>query len=255
MSRAHYWNLVLYQTWADLRVEARRYYISYVWWILEPLLEMGVFYLVFAVLLERGGPNFVQFLLVGLVAWKWFGTTSQHCCNALTGAKGLINRAALPKVIFPTVVILRDTFKAGIAMLMVWGFVVASGFPPNTAYHALPVILLTQLLLVAAVGYVLAAAVPFVPDLTFLVTLILRMVFFLSGVFFSPERIPPEYQTYFFLNPVARLIDDYRGVLLHGQWPEWEPLLVIALASLLVILFAVRLMRRFETSYPRILSR
>jgi len=254
MSRVHYWSLILYKTGAELRVEARRYYISYLWWILEPFLDMCVYYLVFGLLLERGGPDFVQFLLIGVTVYKWFGTTAQHSCNALTGAKGLINQTALPKFIFPTVVVLRDSFKEGIALVVVVAFVILSGFPPGAAYHALPLIVLTQMLFVAAVGFLLAAVVPFLPDLTFLVSVVVRVVFFVSGIFFSPERIPEAYRGYFLLNPMARLIEDYRGVLLHGRWPEPVPLLVIALVSVLVILAVARFMRRFETAYPRILS-
>ena len=112
-------DLICYKAWADLRAEARQYYIKYLWWVLEPILEMMVFYVVFGLLLSRGGPDFIQFLLIGLIVWKWFGTTVQHCGNSLMGAKVLINQTPLPKIIFPTVFILTDTFKAGIVCFLV----------------------------------------------------------------------------------------------------------------------------------------
>ncbi|MBI5896301.1 MAG: ABC transporter, partial [Desulfobacterales bacterium] len=101
-----YKDLIIYKSWADLRAEARRYYISYAWWIIEPMFEMVVFYLVFNVLMSRGGPNFVQFLLIGLIAWKWFGTTVHRGGNSIIGARALILQTSLPKIIFPTVFIL-----------------------------------------------------------------------------------------------------------------------------------------------------
>ncbi len=132
-SSRHY-HLILYKAWADLRSEARKFYLSYLWWILEPLFEMFIYYLVFAVLLNRGTPNFVQFLLIGLVAWEWFGTTVMHCGGSILGAKGLIQQASIPKFVFPTAAAVNDTFKAAIAMIMVEIFLLSSGFFPNIAY-------------------------------------------------------------------------------------------------------------------------
>ena len=247
-------DLILYKSLADLRAEARRYYISYAWWLLEPLLEMAVFYIIFNVLFSRGGPNFIQFLLVGLVAWKWFGTTVQHCGNSLIGSRGLIMQTSLPKVIFPTVLILTDTFKAAIVSVIVSILLFLTGFPPNQTYLALPLLLTTQLLFIMAVGFGLAAIVPFFPDLSILVSLLLRMLYFLSGVFFDPRNISGHKRELFFLNPMARLIDGYRGIFLHHRWPEAMPLLLISIISVLIIYLAAVFIKSKDTIYPRIVS-
>ncbi len=251
---AAYWDLLLYKAWADLRSEARRYYISYLWWVLEPVLEMLVFYLVFAVLLQRGGPHFVQFLLVGLVVWKWFQTTVIHCGNSIVNSRGLIRQAAIPKVFFPSVVILTDTFKAMIAFSMVLVFLVSTGFPLNPAYAAIPVLFLVQLSLIMAVGFAFAAVTPFFPDFMLIISHLLRLTFYLSGIFFDPQKIPDPYRSWFFLNPMARLIEDYRGIVLHARWPEPAPLLVIALVSILAVTWVSRFIHRYDTVYPRIVA-
>lgn len=237
-----------------MRSEARQYYIKYLWWILEPILEMLVFYTIFKVLLARGGPDYIQFLLIGLIAWKWFGTTVQHCGNSLMGAKALIGQAALPKIIFPTVFILTDTFKTIIVALIVCLVLFASGFHPNQAYLALPLLFLTQFLMIMATGYFLSAIVPFFPDLSILVTLLLRMLWFLSGVFFDPQNISEAKRELFFLNPMARLINEYRGILMHQRWPEITPLLWISMISILLIISTTGFIKRHDTVYPRIVT-
>lgn len=249
-----YRDLLLYKAWADLRAEARQYYIKYLWWFLEPILEMLVFYMVFSVLLARGGPDFIQFLLIGLIAWKWFGTTVQHCGNSLMGAKALISQTALPKIIFPTVFILTDSFKAAIVCLLVCLLLFLTGYLPNQAYFALPFLILTQLLLILAVGYFLSAIVPFFPDLGILINLFLRLLWFLSGIFFDPQNISEAKRELFFLNPMARLINDYRGVLMHQRWPELMPLMWISILSVLMIFLATGFIKRRDTLYPRIVA-
>jgi lipopolysaccharide transport system permease protein len=248
-------DLILYKSWAELRAEARRYYISYAWWILEPLFEMIVFYLVFDVLMSRGGPNFVQFLLIGLIAWKWFGTTVQRCGNSIMGAKGLILQTSLPKIVFPTVFILTDTFKAIISAGLILFLLIISGFLPNVAYFALPALLVVQLLLIMAVGYSLSALVPYVPDLGILISHLLRMLFFLSGIFWNPDIIASDnHRTLFFMNPMALLIHDYREVLLHGRWPEPMPLITVTTIAIAIIAGASHFIHIKEAIYPRIIN-
>jgi lipopolysaccharide transport system permease protein len=160
----------------------------------------------------------------------------------------------LPKLFFPTVVIATDSFKAFISMLVVGIFLFYSGFFINPAYITLPLLLLVQLLFIMAIGYILAAITPYFPDLSIIVSLVLRAMFFLSGIFYDPQRIPEEYLTLFFMNPMARFINDYRGILMDGRLPEIEPLLILGLISLLIIFLTNFFITRHETEYPRIVS-
>ena len=125
---------------------------------------------------------------------------------------------------------------------------------PNQAYLALPFLFLTQFLMIMATGYFLSAVVPFLPDLSILVTLLLRMVWFLSGVFFDPQNISEAKRELFFLNPMARLINDYRGILMHQRWPEITPLLWISMISILLIISTTGFIKRHDTVYPRIVT-
>ena len=64
----HYRHLIIYKVAANLRSEASRNYLSYLWWVFEPLMQMMVYYFVFGLMLLQGTDNFVAFLLTGLMA-------------------------------------------------------------------------------------------------------------------------------------------------------------------------------------------
>ena len=74
-NKSQYLSLVLYKTYAELRAESARTYIGFLWWIIEPIVDMATYYLVFAVLLRNRTEDFVPFLLIGLVSWKWFSVS------------------------------------------------------------------------------------------------------------------------------------------------------------------------------------
>lgn len=244
--------IIFFKAYANLRSEASRTYLSFMWWVIDPILSMAVYYVVFALLLQRGTQDYVPFLIIGLITWQWFTNTLNHGMTTIHGNIQLMNQVHLPKVIFPSVVILMDTFKFSIVFLIVLLFLWLYGFGVGTAYLALPLILGVQLLFTTALTYLMAAILPFLPDLKFLVQTILRLVFFLSGIFFDGSQIPERFQPYFYANPMATLIEEYRNVLMHNLWPDMNTLTVICLCSLLGVYGAFRLISRFDHVYPRV---
>ena len=90
----------------SLKAEAQRYYLGYLWWVLEPLLWVGVFYVVFYELLGTRTPDFLMFLAVGKLMFIWFSKTVNYAGNSLMSNQGLIGRMDLPKGLFPMAVIL-----------------------------------------------------------------------------------------------------------------------------------------------------
>jgi lipopolysaccharide transport system permease protein len=250
----HYINLIQYKAWADLRSEARRYYISYLWWVIEPVIEMLIFYVVFGLLMKQNKPNYIQFLLIGLTTWKWFATTVQHAGNSILNSRSLIQQVNLPKTIFPLIVVCTDTFKFAIVFAIILGYMVLSGFAPDQSYVFLPLLLFTQLALITALGLFCSAIIPFVPDMDILIDNSLRFVFFLTGIFFDPSTLSPEIRYWFYLNPMAFLIDGYRQILIHGQFIDIYRLLSILALSLVGILAGAWLILRFDKIYPRVVA-
>jgi len=214
---------------------------------------MMVFYVVFGLVLRRGNsPEFVPFLLTGLVAWQWMKGCLTHGMQALLTYRSLMQRVYLPKIIFPIILIFVDTFKFLLVFTLLLVFLWFSNYPPNIYYLALPIILLVELLFIMAITFLMAAIIPFLPDIRFVTENILHAVFFLTGIFFQAHAVPEEYRFYFYLNPMANLIEDYRNILLYNAPPDWSALFVIALISMLGIAFSLRLIQRFDYIYPKI---
>ncbi len=247
-------DLLLYKTYADIRAEAAKTYINYLWWVVDPILTMLVFYVVFGLLFQRGGEGYIAFLLTGLVSWNWYKQTITHAGNAILAGKGLMNQVHVPKLVFPLVTLLTDLSKFLVVFAVLLLFLWISGYGVGESYLALPLVLLVQLLLGWSLGILLAAVVPYLPDLRLLVENLLHLQFFLSGIFFSAKDIPENYRTWFYLNPMASLIEDYRRILLDQAWPHWLRLAAIAGFALLLMVLAVSVTRRHDRDYPRVVT-
>ena len=252
--RLHLVELILFSTYAELRAERARSYLGVLWWIIEPAMNMAVYYLVFAVVLKSGGPDYVPFLLVGLTLWQWFKSCVSHGGYAIWQSLPLVRQVKVPVQVFPSVQVLADTVKfvfiLALLLLILWAY----GYPPNWTYLALIPVLLVELVFAAAVSYLFAAALPFLPDLRFVIEQVLQVTMFLSGVVFALDVVPQPWRGVFMLNPIAVLVDAGRGILMHAAWPNWSALGVVALISFALYSGASLLLLRLTPRYVKLPS-
>ena len=248
-----FWQLVAVKVRLNLRSEASQSYLSYAWWVLEPLLFMIVFYIVFKILLHRGTENFVSFLLCGIIPWLWFQKSVTNAGGSIIQGKSLIGQVYLPKTFFPLVVIGQDFVKQFSVFAMLLAYLAYEGYAPNLNWWWLVPLVLTQVIFIVAVSFVFAFLIPFARDIKYLVDAGLRMMMFVSGVFYSyKDVLLPEHREIFLFNPMANFIVNYRKVLLENTVPMVTSLLVITLVSALVIALMCLVMRRFENTLTRL---
>lgn len=252
--RLHLVELVLFSTYAELRAEAARSYLGLIWWVLEPAMMMGAFWLVFDVILKTGGPDYVPFLLIGMTLWQWMKSCITHGGYAIWGSLPMVRQVRLPPLVFPLIAMLSDTVKFACIFVLLVAILWALGYPPNAAYWALPIVFAAIFLAAAGAGFVISALVPLVPDLRFVIEQVLMVVMFLSGVIFPLDKVPEHLRWVMALNPVAVVMDDARGILLHAQLPNWVGLSKVAFISVVLCGVGVMFVRRLAPRFPKLAS-
>jgi lipopolysaccharide transport system permease protein len=249
----NYKEILLYGVYSDLRTEVARRFLGFLWWIIDPVLYMGAFYIVFALALRQGGPEYVPFLLIGMVTWKWFDSSVRQASTAIVGNAGLIQQIYIPKSLLALIQILSNSFKFLIVLALLLVFLLAIGKRPSLHWLALIPIILTQLYLITAIGLLLTGIIPFAQDFKQVVDNLLMVMMFLSGIFFTAERMPDSLRFVFELNPMVVLIEAFRSVLLHNQWPNLYHLLYVLAAATPILIYAALFIRKNERRYPKLM--
>jgi lipopolysaccharide transport system permease protein len=244
--------LILYKAYADLRAEAARSYLGLVWWIIEPIMYLGAFYILFVHILERGDPSFVPNFLCGAVVWKWFDSGLKGGNHAISANLGLLQQVYVPKFIFPIIAVLGSTARFIPVFLMLVLFLLCYGVPAQVTWLAAPVLIFIQFYLIIALAMLAGAVTPFLPDLRVAVDNGMMFLFFLSGVFFNINDVHEPMQSYLLLNPMAGLIDEYRNIMIRGIWPDAKRLSFILLISSIVGGFALLLLKRLDHRYGKV---
>ncbi len=244
-------DIILYRTYAELKSEAQRTYIGVLWWIIEPVLFMLIFYFLFAVLLQRGTENFVPFLLIGLAPWHWFQATVMQCSGAITANRGLIQQVYVPNYVFPTVVVLANSAKFVVVLVILLVFLYLYGIPLSWHWLESIFVLFSTLSFIIGFAYLVASITPLLPDMRLLLDNGLRGLFFLSGIFFDVSSMSEPFASWLRLNPIATVIDELRNVLMREQSPTWDRLLVIVTVAVVFMAVGLAIIRRNESRYAK----
>ena len=236
----------------NLRSEVHRNYLSYSWWVLESILHMGVYYLVFGLLLQRGGENYPVFLLTGLIPWMWFMKAVSGSSNSIIAGQNLMLQVGLPSIVFPLVSLLQATLKQIPVFILLFGFLWLQDINPGMHWWALIPVIAVQALLTIAFASAVAAVIPFVRDLSYLVPTGLMFLMFLSGIFYDYNMITPEWQSLFLLNPMAFLLKCYREIFIGGTLPDMQVLTWWGLGSAAACIMLISAYSRLRYIYPRV---
>src|SRR5690625_4587467 len=94
-------DLLFYLVKSGLKAEHRNSYLGYFWWLLDPLLNIAVYYFLVVIILGRGGPDYPVFLVIGLIVWRWISSSINTSANSVLRYSSIINQIALPKMVFP----------------------------------------------------------------------------------------------------------------------------------------------------------
>ena len=238
----------------NLKSEASKTYLGYLWWLVEPVLYVIALYVVFGRFLQIRTGNFILFLVCGQIPFMWFSKSVSNSSRSIVAGKGLISQVAIPKAFFPLLAVSQDLVKQLVVFIAMLGFVLAMGEGMTIHWLGLAPIIVVQFGLIVAVALFVSSIVPVFPDFRFLIKTGLTILMFGSGIFYSYEAVLlPEHRAIFLMNPMANLIKNYRDVLMYGQFPDWSALLAIAMLLIVLIVVMLLVLRRYDSAYARLI--
>lgn len=239
---------------ADLKTEVANSYLDWLWWLIEPFCMMLIYSFVYGIVFRTSEQYFAAFIFIGLTAWAFFQRNTSSSVNMVRSSKEIISRIYIPKYILLFSRMLVNGFKMlisfGLAVLMM----IAYKVPITINIFFMIPILLDLFLASFAIGVVLMHYGVFIRDLSYIIEIVLQMVMYITGTFYSlSNRVPAPYgEILEKVNPIAYLIAAMRDVLLYGKSASWQMLLTWALISGVVLMLGISKIYRNENSYVKV---
>jgi len=244
-----------YATKATLKTEVSGSYLAWFWWILEPFCFMLIYTFIAGVVFKTPIENAPIFVFAGLTIWNFFNKNVTSSVKLLKTNKGIVTKIYIPKYMLYIKLMMVNAFKMAISfglcvLLMVFYRVSVSPY----VFCIIPCLIML-VLVTFGIGCICMHIGVYVQDLSNMVNIALRLVFYMSGVFYDvATRVPAPYGALLLdINPVALAMSGFRNALLYKGAPDWLFLGIWTVIGLALSIFGIYLVYKNENNYGKIL--
>jgi len=258
--------LVRYLVQADIKKKGADTFLGNLWWIMDPLLQMGVYVVFVSLILDVKTPDYPLFILAAILPWKWFTSSLGDSAQSVVSQEKLIKQIQFPKLVLPVAATTAGVVGFLFGLIPLGGIMLLYADRISPFLLLVPVIAFVQYVFTVGMALLVSAINVFFRDLGNVLRHLLRLWFYLSPALYSMAILDasatfqenPLLRTLAHANPFAVLFEAYRAVI-YGQptspphAPDWIALFLLLVASVGLVAVATIVFKRLEPTYAKVL--
>ncbi len=245
-----YRDLIVALVARDLKVRYRRSAIGFVWTMLQPLLMMLVFQVVFAALFHFDIHNYPVYAFAGILFWNFFSQSILASMNSLKGNAQLLQKLPVPKAVFPIATVVSGVINLGFALVPLLALLIATRHPIGPALLFLPVAILLAAVFTLGAGLLLSPLAVFFHDVVELVGVLLTVFMYLTPIFYPMTIVPERFRFLVRFNPVRSILEVFRDPIYYGKIPPLSHLAVCLIVTAIALGVGALAFRRASDRIP-----
>jgi lipopolysaccharide transport system permease protein len=219
-----YRGLFFFLVWRDVKVRYAQTVLGAGWAILQPVLTMLVFTVIFGRFanIPSDGVPYAVFSLAALVPWTYFSTALSGASNSLVSSTNLITKVYFPRLVIPFAPVLAGLVDFAVALVVLGAVMLFYGIVPGPlALVVVPLLLVGMMLTSAGVGCWLAALNIQYRDVKHVTPFLVQVWMYASPIVYPMSLVPERYRAVYALNPMAGIVEGFRAVLLGTGAVSW----------------------------------
>lgn len=240
---------------AELKSEVADSRLNWLWWIIEPLAFMLIYTFVFGIVFPNNTPYFASFVMVGQAAWDFFNRMINGSVKLIVNNRDLVTKVYIPKYILLFAKSMTYLFKMFISLALAFGLMIFQGVPLTWHLILIIPVLIVLYILCFGIGMILMHFGVTLNDLSNLTNIALKMVFYLSGIFYNiNERLKGTLGFVLLrVNPIAFIMNELRKVAIYGKMCSIEGLIIWLIISLILCAIGIHVIHKNENSYAKVI--
>jgi len=244
------WNIAYQLTITQFKLKDQSSFFGFLWSFLHPLLLLAVLYAFFSFRFGEEIEHYVIYLMLGLVLYTHFSNATSLGMRTLKATRELTTDAVFPKelLVFSTLVStsLELIISVAVCLALAW----FTGLSLGWSILWLPILIISQFMLVTWVSLLLATIFPFAWDIDHIYNVFLRVLFFITPIFYDISFVGDGIaRSVISLNPLAWIVQEVREVIIDGTSPDLLELGGFLAINATLIYMTLMLFRRFESRF------
>jgi len=238
------WELAL----AEFRLRDQGTFLGFIWTLLHPLIYFFVLYGLFMKWMGNQVSNFPLYLIIGIVQWGFFASATSNAIQAITRQGNFVKNINFPKEVLVISSVLSVLFSHMLELIILLVFWLLIGQNFSLSIFILVPILIVNIYLSIAVGFVLATLGVFFLDIQRIWGIFTSVGMFLTPIFYSLSVLAPSKRNIILLNPVTHIITATRNILIDGKFggADFKGLIYVLFVSTLIFCFGYLIFKKSE---------
>jgi lipopolysaccharide transport system permease protein len=250
-----YREMLFFFTWRDIKVRYRQTVLGAAWAILQPVLTMVIFSVIFGELakLPSEGVPYPVFTLTALLPWGLFAFALTSSSNSLIANQQLITKVYFPRLIIPISSVIAGLVDFLIAFAVLIIMMLFYGIAPTAAILTLPLFLVLAVVSATGVGLWLSALNVQYRDIRYVVPFLTQFWMYATPIAYSSELIPEKWRWLYSLNPMTGVVEGFRWAMLGKSALDLPSLLVSAAAVGVIFITGLYYFKRVESGFADVI--
>jgi lipopolysaccharide transport system permease protein len=232
----------------DLKARYRGSALGLLWTLLNPLLHMAIYALVFSIYIRIETERYAAFLLCGLLPWIWLSSSLLTGATAIIEGGGLLKKVFFPPQVLPAVTVTVNFVNFLLSLPLLFGILLLFKVTFGWAILALPLIMAAQFALTLGLTLIVSAASVRYRDIPPILGHMLTFWFFLTPIIYPVTQVPERFRALLFLNPLTPFFVAYQDALLYNKLVSWEAFGIIVCMGAMALLVGVFVFERLRWS-------
>ncbi len=234
----------------EIRGKYKGSFLGVLWSFINPLLMVLVYAIVFPLILKSSEPNYVIFLIVGIIPWNFFTTVVNQGTTTVVNNGNIIKKVYFPREILPISVVTSGLINFFISCIIILIFIIFGGMSLSPVMLFLPFVAIIQYMLSLGIIFILSAINVYIRDTEYIVNFIVMMLFYATPILYSSELFKnTAFEWLMVINPMAHIINAYRDIFYYQVLPDFSVLFVVLLLSVVVLLLGYRIFKKMEKGF------
>ena len=249
-----YRELLYFLTWRDIKVRYKQTLMGVAWVVIQPLMTMLIFALVFTrfVRADAGDIPYPLFAYAGLLLWTFFQVSVTSGTHSLISNTSLVTKVYFPRAFIPAAAVGAGLLDLSVAAVPLAALAVYYGVHVTGGVLLLPVFVLLGAMLALSVGLVASALTVRYRDLRHALPFLLQLWMFASPVLYPVRLVGGRWRWALAANPVTGVLEGFRAAL-TGTPFDWQLVAVPLAAAPVLVCAAFYVFRRLEDTFADII--
>lgn len=250
-----YRELAFFFVWRDLKVRYRQTALGAAWALLQPLMLMLIFTLIFSVIAKIPSDElpYPVFVYAGLLPWQLFAYALNEASTSVVSNERLITKVYFPRLLIPLAAVLAGVVDFLISFSLLIALMFIFGVPPSPWIWTVPGFALLAIAAALGVGSWLSALNVQFRDVRYVLPFLTQIWLLATPIVYPSSALPDPWRTIASLNPMAGVVEGFRWALLGAAPPRLESFAISSIAVVFVLVGGLLYFRRMERTFADVI--